>query len=387
MTRPTKIRRILLAANNLGGIGGIGTFMRTMAESFSARGYDIGLIGFDQVDAHLDLSGFETFTVFDRPTPESLGAKGLLLGRNDPRFRRRRAEIDALRQRGAERLARKLPEYGAETALICTQVFAMENFLRAGFDPFDRSGPLTFGQHHSSFEAARAGGYLPRILSAFAGVDRFVALTEKDAERFTSAGVPSATAIPNPVTLEPAAGDPTSRAVLTLGRYSKEKRLDRVIHAWARLRAEFPDWRLELWGEGELRGELKALIDELGLDESAELMGATTDVAGVLSRGAIHVLSSDAEGLPLAIVEAARRSVPTVAMDCAPGISSLIEDGVTGRVVAPKSVMALIDTLRMMMRDGEERTRMGEAARAQSMRFLPEAIVARWEAEFERALR
>lgn len=383
----TRIRRIVLTANNVGGLGGVSTFLRTMAQSFSHRGYDVELVGFDQVEMHGDFSGLRVHTMFDRPTPESPRADDYLLGARDPRFRRRRAELDAARTAGQRKLASFIKTLDGETAVICAQVFTMENFLAAGFDPRDRSGPLTFGQHHGSFFDASTGGYVRRILKAYSGLDRFVALTEEDAELFTRAGVPSATSIPNPVTMEEGKPNPDARRLVSLGRYGEEKRLDRMIQAWHQLAPEFPEWQLDLWGEGDQRPKLQRLIDQLGLSGSAFLRGATNEVAEVLSNSAVNLLTSDTEGLPLAIVEASRRGVPTVAMDCGSGIRALIDDGETGIVVPAKSTMATVSALRTLMSDHNLRVDMGQAALNRSRVYYPEVVLDRWEEEFERALR
>lgn len=385
MTQP--IRRIVITANNVGGLGGVGTFMRTLGHAFAARGYEVDLVGFDQVETHGDFSGLRTHTMYDRPTPPTPRAADYILGARHPRYRTRRDELDAVRADGQKRLAGFLESVGPETAIICTQVFAMENFLQAGFDPFDRRGPITFGQHHGSFESARRASHLRRILRAYAGLDRFVALTDEDARLFEKAGVPSTTAIPNPVTTAEAEASPDSRTAVSLGRYDAQKRLDRMIQAWHHVSAEFPDWRLDLWGEGDERDDLQSLIDRLGEGDSITLRGATTDVEGVLSGAALNLLTSDHEGLPIAIVEASRRSVPTIAMDCCPGIGALIAHEETGTVVPAGSTMAMVEALRTHMSDRERRLQMGEAARVRSRQYYPDAVLDRWEEEFEKALR
>lgn len=381
------IRRVVLTANNVGGLGGVSTFLRTTARAFAERGYDVELVGFDQVEMHGDFSGLRVRTMFDRPTPETPRRSDYVLGARDPRYRRRRADVDELRKAGQRRLATYLEELGGETAIICAQVFAMENFLGAGFDPWNRTGPLTFGQHHGSFFDAKSGGYVPRIRRAYAGLDRFVALTAEDAELFTLAGVPSTTSIPNMVTMPESDADAQSRTVVSLGRYHKQKRLDRMIQAWHQLSAEFPHWRLDLWGEGILRPDLQRLIDQLDESRAITLRGATSDVAGVLSGAALNVLTSDHEGLPIAIVEASRRSVPTVAMDCCPGIRELIDDGETGTVVPAKSTMAMVEALRTLMTEHDTRLEMGREACVRSRQYSPDSVLDRWEEEFERALR
>lgn len=383
----TEISKIVLVANNVGGIGGVSTFAATMAREFSRRDYEVLLLGFDQVDTLIDTSAFRTFTAFDAPTPEAVSPRKAALGSLDPRVRWSRRKLRKLRERGSERLQPILAEFDSRTAVICTQVFGMERLIAAGFDPSDRSGPLTFGQHHNSFGAAQRGGYIPRLRRSYYAIDRFVALTPEDAHSFRLAGLADVTAIANPVDMAEQTPDPESRTIMCLGRIDAQKRPERLIHAWSLVSRDFPDWSLELWGSGDQEDQTRDLIDTLGLSDSARMMGATSDVPTVLKRAAALVLSSDDEGLPLAIAEAARAGVPTVSVDCAPGIRELIDDGRTGIVTPARSVEGLAAGLETMMGDQTTRHAMGRAAQEKSQAWQPAAIVDQWEDEFTRALR
>lgn len=382
-----QIEKIVLMANNIGGLGGVSTFVRTMAREFTRRGYDVMLLGFDKVDAEVDLSEFTRFTAFDAPTPSTVNPRSRVLGKADPAVIVSRRRLEKLRERGRARLQTVLPQFNSRTALICTQVFGMEQLLKAGFDPSDRSGALTFGQHHSSFQAARAGGYVRRMLGAYKDIDSFVALTEPDARDFQLAGIPSVSAIPNPVDMPEISADPASRTVATVARLHEVKRLDRLLFAWAQICRRFPEWKLEIWGSGPDEEPLVRLIDELDLNASAHLMGPTSNVPEVLANSALTALSSDEEGLPLSIVESARAGLPTVSVDCAPGIRELIDDGATGIVTPPRSVEGLAEGIAALMSDDDRRLAMGAAAQQKARLWSPEAIGNRWEEEFERALR
>ena len=51
---------------------------------------------------------------------------------------------------------------------------------------------------------------------------------------------------------DPIIDTPADRTVLSLGRIHPKKGLDRLVRAWARVEAEFPDWRLRIVGPDEL---------------------------------------------------------------------------------------------------------------------------------------
>lgn len=70
-----------------------------------------------------------------------------------------------------------------------------------------------------------------------------------------------------------------------------------LITAWAQVVAVCPDWKLHIWGEGELREQLQSQIDRMGLDESCFLEGRTDNVAEKYVENSVFVLSSRFEGV------------------------------------------------------------------------------------------
>ncbi|MCQ9367487.1 glycosyltransferase [Brevibacterium sp. 50QC2O2] len=381
------IRRIVLVANNVGELGGVGTYMRVMGEAFQDSGYDVQLLGFDRVSQHGNFGGLEHHTMYDEPNPGKPKSENYVLGNDDPRYKKKLRKYLSVRAAAGRNARPFIDAFDRSTAVIVAQVWAMENLVDAGFHPADRMGPIVFGQHHASHEQAQAGGYVPRIRKAFAEADKFAALTDEDARLFLEDGIPAVTSIPNPVSMQFGTADRSSKTIVALARYAEIKRLDRLVAAWSVLSREFPDWCVELWGDGPERETLRARIDEYGLQSCVRLMGRTDSPGDVLANSAVNVVSSDSEGLPFSIVEAARKGVPTVAVDCCPGIRTLIDDGRSGIVTPRGSVLGLVAGLRRMISDDSARIRMGEQAGIASNRFMPDAVVGRWSEEFERALR
>src|SRR5207344_3164927 len=76
--------------------------------------------------------------------------------------------------------------------------------------------------------------------------------------------------LPNAVARPELAPEPSWRArppylVLGLGRLSPEKGFDRLLAAFARAAPQFPEWELEIWGEGPARAALERQRADLGL--------------------------------------------------------------------------------------------------------------------------
>ena len=89
----------------------------------------------------------------------------------------------------------------------------------------------------------------------------------------------------------------------------------------------------------------------------------------------VVALTSDREGTPLALIEAAAAGRPVVATDVG-GVADVVADGSTGFVVPTTSVGALADRLTQLALDPELRRAMGREAPAHSTRYSADRLVA-----------
>jgi len=102
------------------------------------------------------------------------------------------------------------------------------------------------------------------------------------------------------------------RWFITVGRLSPEKNQTRLLDAFAIMHAQHPETRLLLVGDGPLRLQLEAHAEHLGLGESVVMTGALANPYPLLARADCFVLSSDYEGQPMVLLEAAVAGLPIV---------------------------------------------------------------------------
>jgi CDP-glycerol glycerophosphotransferase len=103
-----------------------------------------------------------------------------------------------------------------------------------------------------------------------------------------------------------------TRWFVTVGRLSPEKNQARMLDAFALVHAEHPETRLAIVGDGSLRPELESRIAGLGLTRAVVLTGALSNPFAVLALCDCFVLSSDYEGQPMVLLEAAAAGLPMV---------------------------------------------------------------------------
>ncbi len=152
----------------------------------------------------------------------------------------------------------------------------------------------------------------------------------------------------------------------TVGRLDGVKDHAGLISAFCHLCDTLPGerqhLRLILVGEGPQRSALESQIAGTGLSTQIRLLGNRNDVAPLLAEFDIFVLSSIAEGMPGAVLEAMATGLPVVATAVG-GVGEVVMAGVTGTLVGASDAKALAAALATYVADKTLRTRHGTAGR------------------------
>ncbi|MGZ5280620.1 MAG: glycosyltransferase, partial [Pseudobdellovibrionaceae bacterium] len=120
--------------------------------------------------------------------------------------------------------------------------------------------------------------------------------------------------------------------ILAVGRLSKEKDYGTLIRAFQKVKVQHPA-RLIILGEGEERGHLEALIQELDLGSHVFLPGFMTNPYSFMKQSSCFVLSSTFEGFGNVLVEALALGCPVISTLCPGGPREILQDGKWGRLV------------------------------------------------------
>jgi len=132
--------------------------------------------------------------------------------------------------------------------------------------------------------------------------------------------------------------------ILGVGRLTAQKDFITLLRAFARLRQRQPV-RLVILGEGEARGELEALSEQLGVSEDVALPGFRSNAMAYMARSAVFALSSAWEGLPTVLIEALASGTRVVATDCPSGPREILQGGRLGALVPVGDAEALAEAV------------------------------------------
>lgn len=164
-------------------------------------------------------------------------------------------------------------------------------------------------------------------------------------------------------------GEPVSvrtRSAITfvsVGRLVPIKRHDVMIEAFAEIAQDSPDARLLVIGDGPERSRLEELIRKRGVEGKVQLTGFRHDIPDLLADSDIFLLTSGYEGISIALLEAMRAGLPSIATRVG-GIPETIVDGQTGLLVDPADANALRRAMVELGHDTERRASMSREARS-----------------------
>ena len=175
---------------------------------------------------------------------------------------------------------------------------------------------------------------------------------------------------------------PDAPLVGAIGNLKPMKGQEHLLRAASLVRKQIPDARFVLVGLGPREAELRRQADALGLDGTVTFTGFREDAPRIAAALDVYVQPSEAEGLPIALLEAMalRRAVVATSVGGTPEVIRGPEEGV---LVPPRDPEALAGSILALLGDPQRRRDMGEAAEHRARGFDIRRAVRRIEEVYE----
>jgi len=149
--------------------------------------------------------------------------------------------------------------------------------------------------------------------------------------------------------------------IISVTRFTRQKRVDYLIKAFAKAVKQKPEARLHLYGSGELQSDMKQLIVNLNLTDKISIFppGPQSKLREVYNKATIVVLNSYQEGFGLALSEAMLCGASVIGTDSG-GITDIIKDNESGLLVEVDNIPALAEGILLLLNDNDLREELAE---------------------------
>lgn len=127
--------------------------------------------------------------------------------------------------------------------------------------------------------------------------------------------------------------------LIYVGRLTYQKNPQRLLRLCARLKESKPDLKVAIVGTGELEEELKALSQELNLEDTVHFLGFQPNPIKMVADSKAMILTSRWEGTPMCALEAMALGTPVVSTP-SDGMKDLLTDGISGYLTESDEQMA-----------------------------------------------
>lgn len=155
------------------------------------------------------------------------------------------------------------------------------------------------------------------------------------------------------------------------------KRIDVFLKTVQALSGDNPSISAAIVGTGRNEASLKALCEELGVQKNVTFAGFVEDVNEWLSKSRVFMLTSDSEGLSLALMEAMMNSLPSVVSDVGE-LSDIVKHGENGYLVKERTPANFAQYAQSLLQDEKQWKQFSEAARQTISQYEIPEITRKW---------
>lgn len=172
---------------------------------------------------------------------------------------------------------------------------------------------------------------------------------------------------------------PKHHKLISIARLESEKQLYQQIHLVNKLKNDFPDIELHIFGHGSEKNKLSKLISELKIEKHVMLRGFSRNIISELKDANISLITSHTEGFSLALLESLSQGVPCISYDINYGPSELIKHGENGFLIPFNDEDKLYEYTKKLLNDSDLQQKMVNNSLSYSKRYNEDDIFNQWK--------
>lgn len=172
--------------------------------------------------------------------------------------------------------------------------------------------------------------------------------------------------------------------IVTVGRLDANKNHQMLIRAFRNISSDYPQMKLIIYGEGyegsDTRPILETMAKKYGIEDKVIFGGRQTEIADLICRSRIFVLSSNVEGMPNALLEAMSLGLAVISTDCpCGGPRAVIKEGQNGLLIPIGDTKALEIAMRRILENPMLEESLGKNANQIGEDLAPEKVNMMWQ--------
>ena len=158
------------------------------------------------------------------------------------------------------------------------------------------------------------------------------------------------------------------------------KGFDIIVDIWSRIHAKYPDWVLEIAGDGTEASHnyMKQMLVEKGVQDHVRLLGRVSDMKSLYAESSIFALPSRMEGFPMVLMEAMSQGCACVAFSVG-GSSDEMMSEKSGLLMPDGDASSFEAALVRLIENGKERELFSQNAIKEVSRFSVDFFMDEWE--------
>lgn len=166
--------------------------------------------------------------------------------------------------------------------------------------------------------------------------------------------------------------------LMSIARYSPEKQLDHQIRLVSKLKEDFDQIELHLFGFGKEQKKLEDLVNTLNLEDNVKFRGFIPDLTSEMHSSHVSLITSNMEGFSLALLESLSNGLPAISYDIAYGPSELIINDKNGYLVPKNDEDKLYETVKTFLNNPELQKSFRSASIIEAQKYSQDEVIKKW---------
>jgi len=170
------------------------------------------------------------------------------------------------------------------------------------------------------------------ILKTYKKAHKVISLTKFQKEEYINQGISNVTNIPNGIEdklplLEGCGHHSSAKRIVSFGRLVEIKQFHLLIESFSIIAKKYPDWRLDIYGDGDKKEDLLQMIINLDLSEQVEIHEPTSLVYEEIYASSFCALTAFKEPFGMVYIESFSMGKPVISYDIGYGPKEFLKDG------------------------------------------------------------